>query len=93
MDKKVLLDIFNNGIYYNPAHMHYSNDENVCVTCDMCSTNNLKVAIGWKTYDLCLLCANELSNNSEVKCEKIVDKKIIIPVKQQHIDPIFLMNQ
>ena len=50
---------FEYGKYYNPAWIHYGRQTNV--VCDRCKTSNLKVCIGYKSYDLCMMCVHELS--------------------------------
>lgn len=45
------------GTYYNPAWLHYEN-ENVSVRCCACGKQNLEKCIGFGRLDLCLPCAD-----------------------------------
>jgi hypothetical protein len=47
------------GKYYCPAWMHYG--RKTIVFCDRCNIPNLNCCIGYKNFDLCLRCANELT--------------------------------
>lgn len=65
LDKDTMTKIYKHGTYYNPASSHYGEISNVA--CDRCHKNNLDVCIGWQTYDLCLLCVNEINNKLKIK--------------------------
>ncbi len=58
--------IYHFGDYYNPAHTHYNNP-NSAVQCDRCNKKNIKSAIGWNNYDLCLACASIIDARSTFK--------------------------
>jgi hypothetical protein len=58
----VILNVYNNGTYYNPAWKHYGHKTNV--VCDRCKTTQLKVCIGWNKYDLCMQCIDDVSRHS-----------------------------
>lgn len=57
----ILLSIYNEGKYYNPAWNHYGRKTNV--VCDRCKTTQLKVCIGWNKYDLCMKCVDQISRH------------------------------
>ena len=59
----ILANIAYHGKYYNPASNHYGS-ETTNVTCDKCRKNQLKTCIGWKEYDLCLPCADEITQTT-----------------------------
>jgi hypothetical protein len=53
------------GTFYCPAKKHYNNFDR-SVVCDRCFTQNLKVCVGFETYDLCLKCVEavvEINDN------------------------------
>lgn len=50
------------GTYYNPATKHYGGAANN-VVCDKCHRNNLSVCVGWQTFDLCLKCVQDITDN------------------------------
>ncbi len=50
------------GTYYNPAGKHYGSLLANCV-CDNCGKHNLKICIGWDTCDVCLPCAEHITNS------------------------------
>ena len=55
-------DIVTNGIYYNPAYMHYNR---ICnVKCDRCYRQNLVASIGYLDQDMCLKCVDSLVSSS-----------------------------
>jgi hypothetical protein len=51
------------GTYYFPATSRYSNMVNPIVRCDRCQKTNLKACINHGQYDLCLLCADDLTEH------------------------------
>ena len=59
--EQIFKKIVEHGTYYFPAWKHYNNS-NANVVCDKCHENNLTASIGYDKYDLCLLCANQLSH-------------------------------
>lgn len=59
--KNNLMDVFNNGKYYNPANAHYNYSG--IVNCDRCNTSNIKVCIGYNDLDLCMQCVHYISKN------------------------------
>ena len=50
------------GTYYNPASLHYAN-VTANVTCNRCYQDQLRVCIGYKNIDLCLLCVDQIIHN------------------------------
>lgn len=48
------------GTFYYPAWKHYG--KHVTVICDRCNKSNLKSCLGYGNYDLCLSCADELTD-------------------------------
>lgn len=71
--RDVMLNIYKNGIYYNPAKKHYGINS-VNVVCDRCYKNNLDICIGWTTYDLCLSCVQAI--HREVTRGELTDTAI-----------------
>ena len=65
LDKETMIKVYKFGTYYNPASNHYGSVANVA--CDRCYKNNLDISIGWQTYDLCLVCTNEINNELKSK--------------------------
>jgi len=65
LDKETMIKVYKFGSYYNPASNHYGSTANV--VCDRCYKNNLDISIGWQTYDLCLVCTNEINNELKSK--------------------------
>ena len=55
-----LIEIAKNGMYFCPAYKHYGQMTNV--VCDRCNKTNLKACIGYDNKDLCLKCADALTN-------------------------------
>ncbi|ARF08932.1 hypothetical protein Catovirus_1_982 [Catovirus CTV1] len=53
-------DIIKKGKYYYPANSHYMNDTKVI--CDRCFKNDITSSIGYDQLDLCLQCAEIVSN-------------------------------
>lgn len=51
--------LIDHGTYYYPAWKHYNRKTKVF--CDRCYRQNLRAAIGYAQYDLCLLCVDELT--------------------------------
>ena len=72
IDKKTILKICEHGTYYNPASNHY--DINTNVMCDKCFRDNLNVSIGWKSFDLCLLCVNEINTQIKNKSNNTINQ-------------------
>ena len=68
----VLSNIYKNGKYYNPAWTHYQ--EGAVVSCDRCKRTQLNVCIGWKEYDMCLKCVEEMSI--------VVPRKLVPTIKK-----------
>ena len=58
--------IAENGTYYFPAWKHYNRVANVI--CDRCYKNDLKACIGYGEQDLCLQCADQITNNVVSTC-------------------------
>ncbi len=55
------LKILDYGTFYYPAWKHYGHSTTE-VVCDRCLKHNLSACIGYNDQDLCLKCADELSN-------------------------------
>lgn len=53
-------EIYKYGTYHNPATKHYGIDSTGSVACDRCRKDNLSVCIGYKQYDLCMKCVQEI---------------------------------
>lgn len=51
------------GMYYFPAWRHYGNTPKN-VICDKCLKSNLGACIGYGEQDLCLQCADRMTENS-----------------------------
>lgn len=51
--------VIDHGKYYKPAWLHYG--RKTVVFCDRCNRVNIPECIGYKQFDLCLQCANELT--------------------------------
>lgn len=49
------------GTFYFPAKTHYSSNPIATVTCDMCHQTQLRACIGYRDWDVCLTCANTLT--------------------------------
>lgn len=49
------------GTYYYPAWKHYGNS-NADVGCDRCGKRHLKACIGYSDQDLCLSCADDVTD-------------------------------
>ena len=47
------------GVYFNPANKHYNYIGKV--TCNRCYVSNLDVCIGYKEFDMCLGCVQEIA--------------------------------
>lgn len=58
----LLIDIINKGTFYNPAHLHYGNEQTT-VCCDVCKTENLKACFGFDKHDICLKCADIITQS------------------------------
>ncbi|ATZ80392.1 hypothetical protein BMW23_0335 [Bodo saltans virus] len=60
--------VVDNGTYYYPAWKHYG--KHVNVFCDRCNRSCLSASIGFKNYDLCLRCVDELTSKKieDTKC-------------------------
>jgi len=63
IDSNTMKAICKNGTYYNPAWKHYNMETNV--VCDKCFRDNLVMCIGYKEYDLCLNCVQDISTISK----------------------------
>jgi hypothetical protein len=48
------------GVYYYPANKHYAGNQ-ISVVCDRCNKSNLVSCIGYKDKDLCLSCADMIT--------------------------------
>ena len=59
------------GSYYFPAWKHYNHGANV--VCDRCLRNNLTSCIGYLNQDLCLRCADEVTNSDRPICMCMLD--------------------
>jgi hypothetical protein len=73
IDKETMINICKYGKYYNPASNHYGGSSKN-VVCDRCHKNRLDICIGWKLYDLCFKCNEEI--NTEIKNK--LDSRYII---------------
>lgn len=60
MKDKEFIDVLKLGTFYSPANKHYNYKGSV--VCDRCQRTNLKTCLGYKTTDLCLLCAQSVEN-------------------------------
>ena len=82
IDKETMINICKYGAYYNPASKHYLSSDNV--VCDRCYKNHLDISIGWKSYDLCLKCTEEVNNDVNImnNCSNItlIDKETTINI-------------
>ena len=67
IDKETVINICKYGTYYNPASNHYGSSKNV--VCDKCYKNRLDICIGWKSYDLCFKCTEEINNELKNKMD------------------------
>ena len=56
--------ILQKGKLYVPASKHYPQMGFVIVNCDKCNKQNIKCAIGYENYDICLPCAAEVERRS-----------------------------
>ena len=73
-EESVFINICQKGIYYHPSHKHYN--ANSVVNCDRCKRYNINICIGWKTYDLCMKCVQEVSDQiikDEPKFEHLLE--------------------
>jgi hypothetical protein len=80
ISKEIMIDICKYGIYYYPATKHYENGGQV--SCDRCFKNYIDMSIGWKNYDLCLPCVNEI--NEQLKNR--FNTKIMTNMMQNQFD-------
>jgi hypothetical protein len=66
MEIDPIIDTYLLGVYYNPASNHYNNNNNstnstnIIITCNRCKLKPLSICIGYRNYDLCLKCVQEL---------------------------------
>jgi hypothetical protein len=51
--------LIDHGTYYYPAWKHYNRKTKVF--CDRCHRQDLRAAVGYANFDLCLLCVDELT--------------------------------
>lgn len=65
LNYKTVADIVLNGTYYNPASNHYNRQTSV--TCDRCRRVDIDMCIGLNTYDLCLLCVQQVNNDLKTR--------------------------
>ena len=73
LSREKTIQVFRNGIYYSPASKHYNNgNADLSVVCDRCKKTNLDICIGYETYDICLQCIQEISN--QLKKQKEIEK-------------------
>ena len=56
-------EIVEKGEYYFPASTHYSNEKS-SVVCDRCYKENISECVGYKEYDLCMACVDQVKNGS-----------------------------
>ena len=54
--------VIDHGKYYKPAWLHYG--RKTVVFCDRCNRVNISECFGYKNFDLCLPCANELTRSN-----------------------------
>lgn len=87
----IYIEVFESGTYYNPANKHY--DYKGSVNCDRCKKTNIKICIGYKTYDLCFNCVQDIEkiekaiNESSKKFKQIFDKfKVEHPKDNSYTD-------
>ena len=64
-DERLFIKIYKYGTYYNPAYEHYL--PRVDVGCDRCLKEKITACIGWRDYDLCLLCISEIDIMNQKK--------------------------
>ncbi len=88
INRDIMLNIYKNGTYYNPAKKHYGSDA-TNIVCDRCYKNNLDICIGWLTYDLCLQCIQSI--NKEITGSKLPEIVEIVKIKKP--DPLLKMRQ
>lgn len=55
--------VIDNGTYYYPAWRHYGSNH-TDVVCDRCLKHNLTACIGYEEQDLCLRCADEITDSN-----------------------------
>ena len=55
--------VYKYGTYYNPADLHYN--EPIMVGCDKCGKEDIKVCLGWKEYDLCMQCVQDIEQQED----------------------------
>ncbi len=60
IDSSLMKKICQNGTYYIPAWKHYNNKQ-ANVVCDRCKRTKLSACIGYDSYDICLACADKIS--------------------------------
>jgi hypothetical protein len=66
MNTGKIIEIIENGTYYYPAKKHYNQN----VVCDRCFKKDLDACIGYKKYDLCLNCVNDLIQIQKLKSKE-----------------------
>jgi hypothetical protein len=71
------MEIYTNGIFYNPAVKHYdSSTQNI--VCDKCNRQNLKTCLGYENLDLCLRCASVLDDSQNLNSQKFTTTRMEI---------------
>lgn len=58
----LFVKICKNGRYYYPSFKHYTHLGHVTVQCDRCNRENIHSCIGFEGYDLCLRCADDITD-------------------------------
>lgn len=99
--RDIMLNIYKNGTYYNPAKKHYGVDS-VNIVCDRCYKNNLDICIGWVSYDLCLSCVQaihrevnrgEFPEIIETKKPEILSKMLQSQFREDAIKTYMMQDQ
>jgi hypothetical protein len=80
------------GSFYYPAYKHYNKVTNV--RCDRCNKENLQCCIGYGEMDLCMRCADIVTQIMDYKEPEIVINPPLIKMRQNMFDtPKTLMRQ
>jgi hypothetical protein len=95
LERSAILEAFKKGSYYAPATDHYGGSKGR-VYCDRCTPTIsevyppsadkiLKVCIGYKDVDLCMLCVHELSQIIKLSEIPIVIRKGLLDLSGMNI--------
>ena len=86
-------NICNFGQFFYPASKHYQlmgRTGNIIVNCDRCQNHNISACIGYGELDLCLKCANIITNDekpSPLPTKPIMYKSdVMIKMKQDQFE-------